>query len=236
MTFFRNKVRGQPDPYGYWREGVGILLGSSTDRQNVVANMLINGSDLVIDHEDGQVEDLFIEGNVVDGSAEWDTLEMSSALPDSLYRDAPPRFWPSDMVWPPFGPDIEYAATNQVPAERRYWEGDPMGSSHTPQPPGDAGVSDAGTGDAGQGDVGQGDAGQGDVGAPDTGSLNADVGSDAAGSNVADAGSGEGSQVSNSADEKDGCGCAASGDAVPGSVALLLAWIGGWLWRRRSLR
>jgi MYXO-CTERM domain-containing protein len=228
ITFFRNKVRGQPRPYGYLHEGVGILLGLATDRQNVVANVLINGSDFIIDHAGGQLEDLFVEGNIVDGSAEWDALDATSALPNSLYLDAPPSFWPSDMVWPPFGPHIEYASTNQVPAERRYWDGDPMGTGEVPQPPGDTGLADAG---------------EGDVGVEDTGSPNVDAGNDAGVSDASDpedaseqdVGAADIGQGVDSTDEKEGCGCVVSGESTPVSVVLVAAWlVVGWGARRRK--
>jgi MYXO-CTERM domain-containing protein len=226
ISFFRNKVRGQPKPYGYLHEGHGIVLGLDTDRQNVIANVLINGSEFVLDEEIGQLDNLFIEGNVVDGSAEWNTLDQSSQLPDSLYLDAAPDFWPTDMVWPPFGPKIEYASTNQVPAERRYWEGDPMGTGHVPQPPGDTGVSDAGDGDAGVADIG----------VEDTGSES-DVGSDASAggddASEADAGEDDAGHVTDTAEEKEGCGCAATGDSAPVSFVLIVVGLLGLGVRRR---
>jgi len=57
--------------------------------------------------------DLYVQGTVLrhgnydylKKTIEWDPGIASHDLPPSLYRSAPPAWWPADVAWPPIGPD-----------------------------------------------------------------------------------------------------------------------------------
>jgi hypothetical protein len=110
-TFFRNRIQGKMN------DGAGVSLYDASHRQNVVANHFLRGA--TIERESG-IADTFEEGNVLDGVPDWNTLPASADLPASLYLDTPPHFWPDNLPWPAFGPDIAGSATNDIPAKLRF--------------------------------------------------------------------------------------------------------------------
>jgi hypothetical protein len=120
--FFRNCALGQPPKYGWWQEGAGIVIMGPNDRQFVVGNTLRNDSVVLLQkHEDPRTsEGSLIAGNVIKGKPDWGPLPADTRLPASLFRKERPAYWPKDLVWPPFGPDVQGAATAKIPAQLRY--------------------------------------------------------------------------------------------------------------------
>ena len=110
-TLFRNQVWGKREG------GEGVSVYDNSDRQNIIGNDFLRESELATDND---VDDLYEEGNRINGRIQWNALDPSAALPPSLYLDAAPNFWPGDLTWPPFGPDIAGAETNKIPAQLRY--------------------------------------------------------------------------------------------------------------------
>lgn len=118
--FFRNKFRGQPDPYGGWREGEAFYVVGPSHGQVVVGNVFLNGAKLTVDNSRGQIENIFVEGNTFDGVVEWTDVSTDDRLPASLYTTQKPDFWPDNLPWPAFGPDIPASNVNKIPAQLRY--------------------------------------------------------------------------------------------------------------------
>lgn len=120
--FFRNCALGQPPKYGWWQEGAGIVIMGTNDRQFVVGNVLRNDSVVLLQkHQDPRTsEHSLVAGNVVKGKADWGPLPPGTKLPPSLYRKDRPAYWPNDLAWPPFGPDVPGAASARIPAQLRY--------------------------------------------------------------------------------------------------------------------
>lgn len=110
-TLYRNQVQGKKEG------GEGVVIYDNSDWQNVLGNDLLRGSTL---EQDADVDELYAEGNVIGGVAQWNTLSGSATLPSSLYLESPPSFWPSDMAWPPYGPDVSGSTLNRIPAMDRY--------------------------------------------------------------------------------------------------------------------
>jgi hypothetical protein len=122
--FFRNRPLGQPKKYGGWQEGVGIVVMDDSDRQFIVGNVLLNDATILLQkHETERTSlDTFIAANVVQGKVDWGALGPNAALPKSLYAKAKPAFWPNELAWPAFGPDVNASATNRIPALVRWEE------------------------------------------------------------------------------------------------------------------
>jgi hypothetical protein len=124
--FFRNRALGQPDHYDGWLEGYGFAVDGISDDQSIVANQVDATSLLlIIDRTDeyGRLaEGILTAANVVGGSVDWDGFAPETPLPPSLYRGARPEFWPPELPWPPFGPDVAGSATNRIPAQIRWEE------------------------------------------------------------------------------------------------------------------
>lgn len=120
--FFRNCALGQPPKYGWWQEGAGIVIMGINDNQVVVGNYLRNGSVVLVQKfEDTRTSlNSLIAGNVVKGKVDWGALPADTKLPDSLYLKSRPAYWPKDLAWPPFGPDVPGSATAKIPAQLRY--------------------------------------------------------------------------------------------------------------------
>lgn len=110
-TLFRSQVNGKTD------NGQGVIVYDNSDRQNIIANDFLRSSSL---DRDSDVDETLEEGNVIDGTPIWNTLSSSATVPASLYLDAAPSFWPQDLPWPAFGPDVSGSALNQIPAQLRY--------------------------------------------------------------------------------------------------------------------
>ncbi len=56
-------------------------------------------------------------------SAIWDSNAADHTLPSSLYyTDGKPLWWPSNVAWPPIGPDVEGLA-DKIPAQKCYAQG-----------------------------------------------------------------------------------------------------------------
>ena len=47
-------------------------------------------------------------------------LPPETKLPPSLYLKDMPTFWPKDLAWPPFGPEVAGSASARIPAQLRY--------------------------------------------------------------------------------------------------------------------
>jgi hypothetical protein len=122
---YRNSLRGQPKPYGYWQEGDSAWVDGPSDHETFIGNHLLNDSVIQLLMSDGPRLPLetFVGANVVHGAVEAGDLAQAVSLPPSLYLDAKPDFWPAGMAWPPFGPDVSASATNKIPAQVRYESG-----------------------------------------------------------------------------------------------------------------
>ncbi|MEZ4700045.1 MAG: discoidin domain-containing protein [Rhodothermales bacterium] len=110
-TFFRNRIQGKTSG------GPGMSIYDVSNRQNVIANHFLRGSRI---EKDGAIEDTYEEGNVIDGNPVWNTLSSGATLPASLYLTSPPDFWPANLPWPAFGPDVSGSDLNDIPAKMRY--------------------------------------------------------------------------------------------------------------------
>jgi hypothetical protein len=124
--FFRNKALGQPAHYDGWLEGYGFAVDGISDNQSFVGNdVLADSLVYVIDRTDeyGRLaEGTFTAANVLHGTVDWDGFPPETPLPASLYLESRPDFWPSDLAWPPYGPDVTGSATNRIPAQVRWEE------------------------------------------------------------------------------------------------------------------
>jgi hypothetical protein len=105
-TSFRNRVFGADTLEG-------VYVDDFSHRANVIANDI---SGLASLGTDGTSDSLFIEGNVISGTPEWNTLPSSSQLPPSLYLESKPSFWIDVLDWPAYGPDVPNSGTNDIPA------------------------------------------------------------------------------------------------------------------------
>lgn len=110
-TAFRNRVC---DVYR-WGAPMAILVRDRSHRTNVVGNALARGAVSIAD----DVEDALVEGNSVQGKAEWRNVPPETTLPASLYLRAKPDFW-NECPWPPFGPDVAPAKDAVIPAQERF--------------------------------------------------------------------------------------------------------------------
>ncbi|MDZ4702095.1 MAG: discoidin domain-containing protein [Rhodothermales bacterium] len=110
-TFFRNRIQGKTSG------GAGLSIYDRSNRQNVIANHVLRGAGI---EQDGEIVDTYEEGNIVDGAPVWNTLSASADLPASLYLDAAPDFWPTNLPWPAIGPDVSGSDLNDIPAKMRY--------------------------------------------------------------------------------------------------------------------
>ncbi len=121
MTF-RNEIKGQPRPYNYWQEGVGYWIDGESDSQNCIGNVFVNNCTISLKPHQGPRGplDTFIAANVFGGKVDWGALTVGAKLPPSLYLTKRPDFWPDDLPWPAFGPDVPNSATNKIPAQLRY--------------------------------------------------------------------------------------------------------------------
>jgi hypothetical protein len=121
-VFFRNGALGQPRLYGWWQEGAGIVVMGENDNQVVVGNCLYNDSGILLQkHQDARTsQNTLIAGNIVKGQVEWGPLPADTKLPPSLYLKERPAFWPKDLPWPAFGPDVADLASARIPAQLRY--------------------------------------------------------------------------------------------------------------------
>lgn len=119
---FRNKALGQPKNFGYWQEGCGIVIMGENDGQVVVGNYLANDSKIHIQKHRAPrtAKDLLIGGNVISGKVEWGPFPPETKFPPSLYLKKKPSFWPADLAWPPYGPDVKDPLKNKLPAQVRY--------------------------------------------------------------------------------------------------------------------
>ncbi len=112
-TLFRGQINGKKE------NDQGVIVYDNSDSQNIISNHFLRNSTL---EKDADVDDLFEEGNMIQGTTVWNTLSGSSTIPPSLYLESPPEFWPSDLAWPAFGPDVAGSETNKIPAQLRYEE------------------------------------------------------------------------------------------------------------------
>ena len=66
------------------------------------------------------IRDCFFDEAKVKGEVDWGPLPADTRLPPSLYLKNRPSFWPEDLVWPPFGPDVSEWVKKKLPAQLRY--------------------------------------------------------------------------------------------------------------------
>ena len=112
-TLFRNQIWGK-------KEGdEGTVIYDNSDSQNLIGNDYLRNSDIT---KDADVDDTYEEGNLLNGSRQWNTLSSSSTIPPSLYLETRPDFWDDNLAWPPYGPEVSGAEFNKIPAQIRYEE------------------------------------------------------------------------------------------------------------------
>ena len=112
-TLFRNQVWGK-------KEGdEGTVIYDNSDSQNLIGNDYLRNSDIT---KDADVDDTYEEGNLINGSRQWNSLSSSSTIPPSLYLEERPDFWDTNLAWPAHGPDVSGAEFNKIPAQIRYEE------------------------------------------------------------------------------------------------------------------
>ena len=136
-TVFRNKIQGLPPFHSaYWLGGAGVHIDGPSDSQNIIGNVFMNGAFIEIgtwSYDPPRAAlDTFVGANVHadirkfsnsgggfkrEDVADCDDL-AGADIPDSLYLDSRPDFWPQNLAWPPFGPDA--AASNKIPAQLRF--------------------------------------------------------------------------------------------------------------------
>jgi len=112
-TFLRNKVLSE-----------GVEVKDQSHLQNFIGNVLERGLLRVRSDVNGTL----LHGNVIAGAAEWDPFIDTRELPISLFLEERPDFFAS-AGWPLFGPDCGGEA--ELPAERRYREGNPITTVRT---------------------------------------------------------------------------------------------------------
>jgi len=102
--------------------GYGTWLDGPHDGENIVGNVFLHDAILTFELHSGPrpAEDTFVAGNRLSGTVDWGDLDADTPLPPSLYRSCPPDFWPEDLPWPPFGPDVVGSETARIPAQIRY--------------------------------------------------------------------------------------------------------------------
>ncbi len=110
-TLFRGQIHGKEE------SDEGVIIYDNSDSQNIIANDFLRNSTL---ENDADVDDLYTEGNVIQGTPVWNTLSSSAIVPPSLYLESAPDYWPTDLAWPAYGPDVSESSTNKIPAELRY--------------------------------------------------------------------------------------------------------------------
>jgi hypothetical protein len=112
FVLFRNQIRGLPD--GDSGGAVGVMLWLADTGQWIVGNDFSDDTDISY-RDDHAPSKNHVHANRLDGR--WTD---QSHLPSSLYLDEKPGFWPSDLPWPPYGPDVSDSATNRTPAQIRW--------------------------------------------------------------------------------------------------------------------
>jgi len=123
-TVYRNRILGSPHELTWWMNGYGYWIDGPHHGQNLVGNVFLNDSFYTMDLHNGPSppEDVFIAANELSGAVEWGDLDAGDTLSPSLYRGCAPGFWPDDLDWPPFGPDVPGSHANPIPAQLRYEE------------------------------------------------------------------------------------------------------------------
>ena len=121
-TLLRNRILGSPATLTWWMNGYGTWLDGPHDGENLVGNVYLHDAVLTFELHNGPraAQDTFVAGNTWSGSIDWGDLGADTPLPSSLYRSCPPHFWPADLPWPPFGPDVVGSETARIPAQVRY--------------------------------------------------------------------------------------------------------------------
>ncbi len=121
-TIYRNRILGSPDDLTWWMNSYGTWIDGPHDSQNLVGNLYLNDSFITLDLHNGPTEaqDVFMAANRLSGAVDWGELPDDTTLSPSLYRSCPPPFWRDDLPWPPYGPEVDDAATNRIPAQIRY--------------------------------------------------------------------------------------------------------------------
>ncbi len=104
-TAFRNRVYGT-------NEKEGIAVDDFSHLSNVIGNSIPGIAKLTTD---STCDSLMFEGNVIGGTAVWNSLTSSAVLPASLYQESQPLWWNNACAWPTFGPDVSSSETNQIP-------------------------------------------------------------------------------------------------------------------------
>ncbi|ODM25546.1 glycosyl hydrolase family 28-related protein [Acetivibrio mesophilus] len=123
-TYFRNRV-----------ESENICVEDSSNYQNFIGNEIVSGN-ILWDTDDRyphkiDPSTLFLHGNLISGSIQWNQQTQDHAIPDSYYLDKEPVFFGA-MEWPSTGWD-RISGTN--PARERYYGNTIPTVSPTPDNP-----------------------------------------------------------------------------------------------------
>ncbi|HOM02738.1 MAG TPA: glycosyl hydrolase family 28-related protein [Acetivibrio sp.] len=123
-TFLRNRI-----------ESESICLEDSSNYQNFVGNEIVKG-DILWDTDSRyphkiDPSTLFLHGNLINGSIQWNQQTPVGVIPDSYYLDSKPVFFGA-MEWPSTGSD-RINGTN--PAKERYYGNTIPTVSPTPDKP-----------------------------------------------------------------------------------------------------
>lgn len=119
-TFFRNRVLGT-DRHEAFGDSRGIDLNEYHGTQVLIGNE-VGGEGIY-----GDLSDVVLHGNNVQGTVTWDPAQPDHTLPSSFYRATKPAFYGA-MDWPSLGGDLSFGA-GTLPALERWSSGAPV-----PQP------------------------------------------------------------------------------------------------------
>lgn len=126
-TLFRNWVIGT-DKHEDFGSSRGIALQYFHGPQYVVGNEISSNDGIYFSSDStGNLEDVIIHGNNVQGTITWDPTIPDHTLPNSYYLDSKPAFY-GTVEWPSIGSD-QILGQSTIPALERWKNGDYVSAS-----------------------------------------------------------------------------------------------------------
>jgi len=123
-TFLRNRI-----------ESESVCLEDSSNYQNFIGNEIVNGN--ILWDTDNRYphkidpSTLFLHGNLINGSIQWNQQTQDRTIPNSYYLDSKPAFF-GGINWPSTGSD---RTDGTIPAKERYYGNTIPPASPTPDKP-----------------------------------------------------------------------------------------------------